>query len=83
MAYVCHWCGAVLGFTERGWTHPGGGVYVRVCTRCGFWDDSADPAIACKFCGGEMVDHHCATPKKKEEGNDGHNRRANTLCAKR
>jgi len=62
---ICQWCKCNLAWdNERGWVHPGGGLYVVYCGACGWQSDRLEDQHRCRCprCGGEVRDHHCALP---------------------
>lgn len=59
---VCRWCGLPLHFDVGScWVHPGGGLYLQKCNKCGRVVDTPKSLFICP-CGGRMVDDHCAMP---------------------
>jgi len=65
---ICKWCGVELKFSEK-WVHPGGGLYVVYCKKCGWQSDRLEDQrrICCPECGGEVRDHHCVLPVPTSE----------------
>ncbi len=63
MTTLCLRCKKLLHFVPgEGWRHPGGGLYMLRCPKCGAYTDQ--PVTACPVCGcTELRDDHAAQPK--------------------
>lgn len=61
---ICQRCEVPLRFEPgKGWLHPGGGMYVQRCQKCGWMGDG--PSLGeCPECHSskDLVDDHCVLP---------------------
>ena len=69
---ICVWCGKELVFEkDKGYVHPGGGIYIQICKECGWRESNSPPLLECPECGSEnIIDDHCSMPwyvSSKEE----------------
>lgn len=61
--HFCVWCGEPLEFKQgKGWIHENGGLYVQRCESCQRKLSLREATFVCPFCGGKLVDDHCALP---------------------
>lgn len=62
----CLWCGEPLRWTERGWVHLTGGLYMQHCRKCGYRAALYPSPVRCPRCGAEEEwrDDHCALPDR-------------------
>jgi len=62
---VCIYCHVPLALElGRGFVHPGGAIYIQDCRSCGQRIDAPN-TVRCPRCGStDLVDNHCATPKR-------------------
>ncbi len=65
MHIVCQHCKQPLTWHDRGYVHPGGGLYVVYCRQCGWRSDKSEDQkrIHCPVCGSDRIgDDHVALP---------------------
>jgi DNA-directed RNA polymerase subunit RPC12/RpoP len=65
MRVICHWCGRELKFdSKKGYVHSSGALYIQQCEKCGETFDIYPYPDRCPKCGGKLLDHHCALPRR-------------------
>ena len=61
--FICNWCQSILVYKAgKGFIHPGGGLYVVRCDRCGWQSDMEEDQwlTRCPNCGEMVRDDHVA-----------------------
>jgi hypothetical protein len=66
----CVWCASLGHFTDEGWVHEGGTLYVQACSDCP-WQGPDQKGRECPSCGcPRLRDHHAFLAASEDHGED-------------